>query len=256
VLFSGLSALALIALPAIVSAAADISGVDLDQDASTGLSDFGLTKQFRVLESYFIKGPNRIEVALYTGADVGISSNVNLRLEGSTRIDEVAKVGSPWTVAASPATTENPKIQNRAIVGGSDGPMNSPLVIMSDQFFTMRYRPKTGIGNILATGDQSAVPWSDWTRPALVEGWIKRVLAAINPFNQRITDFLNNSVNTDVSLLTQVGTRWFRLSFPITGKRRRVGTCGPWAASATGVGAKTRALHTCFRFIMKGRMKA
>jgi hypothetical protein len=193
---------------AIVSAAAAISGVDLDQDASTGLSDFGLTKQFRVQESYFIAGPNRIEVALYTGADVGISSNVNLRLEGSTRIDEVAKTGSPWTVAASPATLESPKIQNRAIVGGSDGPMNSPLVIMSDQFFTMRYRPKTGIGNILATGDQSAVPWSDWTRPALVEGWIKRVLAAINPFNQRMTDLYNNAVNTDVSLLTQAGTKW------------------------------------------------
>jgi hypothetical protein len=168
---------------AIVSAAAAISGVDLDQDASTGLSDFGLTKQFRVQESYFIAGPNRIEVALYTGADVGSSSNVNLRLEGSTRIDEVAKTGSPWTVAASPATTENPKIQNRAIVGGSDGPMNSPLVIMSDQFFTMRYRPLKTSGNVL-TADiptQDAVPWSDWTRPALVEGWIKRVLAAINP---------------------------------------------------------------------------
>ena len=46
------------------------------------------------------------------------------------------------------------------------------------------------------------------TQPVLVEGWIKRVLAAINPFNQRMTDLYNNAVNTDVSLITQAGTRW------------------------------------------------
>jgi hypothetical protein len=39
--------------------------------------------------------------------------------------------------------------------------------------------------------------WSDWTAPQLAEGWIKRVLAGINPFNQRITDLFNNAVNTD-----------------------------------------------------------
>ena len=34
------------------------------------------------------------------------------------------------------------------------------------------------------------------------------MLAGINPFNQRVTDLYNNSVNTDVSLLTQAGKRW------------------------------------------------
>jgi hypothetical protein len=42
----------------------------------------------------------------------------------------------------------------------------------------------------------------------LVEGWIKRVLAGINPFNQRSTDLFNNAINTDASLLTQAGPRW------------------------------------------------
>jgi hypothetical protein len=73
----------------------------------------------------------------------------------------------------------------------------------------MRYRPKINKGNILAPGsDQSAVGWSRWMPPKLVEGWIKRVLAGINPFNQRIGDLYNNAVNTDVSLLTQAGQRW------------------------------------------------
>jgi hypothetical protein len=39
----------------------------------------------------------------------------------------------------------------------------------------------------------------------LAEGWIKRVLKGINPFNQRVTDLFNNRVNTDVSILTQAG---------------------------------------------------
>jgi hypothetical protein len=42
----------------------------------------------------------------------------------------------------------------------------------------------------------------------LAEGWIKRVLKGINPFNQRITDLFNNSVNTDVSIVAQAGQRW------------------------------------------------
>ena len=80
---------------------------------------------------------------------------------------------------------------------------------MQDNSFTVRYRPKIGIGNVLAPGnDQDAVPWSDWMEGQSVPGWIKRVLAAINPFNQRMTDLFNNAVNTDVSVLTQAGTRW------------------------------------------------
>ena len=50
--------------------------------------------------------------------------------------------------------------------------------------------------------------YSRWMPPQFVEGWIKRVLAAINPFEQRVKDLYNNSVNTDVSVLTQAGTRW------------------------------------------------
>jgi hypothetical protein len=82
------------------------------------------------------------------------------------------------------------------LVGGSPtATISNPAVLMGDTYFTMNYRKIGGT-------------WSGWTPPVLVEGWIKRVLAKINPFNQRMSDLSSNAVNTDVSLLTQAGKRW------------------------------------------------
>lgn len=72
---------------------------------------------------------------------------------------------------------------------------------LGDNYVVMRYRPTE-------TNHPLYNVWSRWTVPTLAEGWIKRVLAGINPFNQRITDLFNNRVNTDVSILTQAGQRW------------------------------------------------
>ena len=79
--------------------------------------------------------------------------------------------------------------------------LSNPAVLMGDVSFTMSYR-------LRGQGTTPAGEWSDWTDAMLVEGWIKRVLAKITPFNQRMTDLYSNSINTDVSLLTQAGTRW------------------------------------------------
>ena len=81
-------------------------------------------------------------------------------------------------------------------------PFGGPQFVLNDRWFTMRYKPKASANNVLGT------PYSRWMPPQSVEGWIKRVLAAINPFEQRIKDFYNNAVNTDVSVITQAGTRW------------------------------------------------
>lgn len=78
---------------------------------------------------------------------------------------------------------------------------------LGDNYLVMRYRP-ISTNHPLYTATPTDADWSEWTRPALAEGWIKRVLAGINPFNQRITDLFNNRVNTDVSILTQAGRRW------------------------------------------------
>jgi len=78
---------------------------------------------------------------------------------------------------------------------------------LSDNYVVMRYRPMNP-SHPLYQANPTTNDWSSWTKPALAEGWIKRVLAGINPFNQRVSDLFNNRVNTDVSLLTQAGARW------------------------------------------------
>lgn len=91
------------------------------------------------------------------------------------------------------------------LVTGTDRPRHtlggSGIQALVDNWVIVRYRPVNPNHPLY---DQ----WSAWTRPALAEGWIKRVLAGLNPFNQRTGDLFNNAVNTDVSLLTQAGRRW------------------------------------------------
>ncbi len=168
--------------------------------SSTGLvpGGAGLSRQFDVNGNFFQKAVNTIEVALYATSDIGASSNINFLLHASAEADLVAG-GTAWQ-------TPNGTYLNQIVVGGSpSAPLGSPLLVLSDNYFTMRYRPKT-VGGV--TSNVAGVAWSRWMPAKLVEGWIKRVLAGINPFNQRISDLYNNAVNTDVSILTQAGSRW------------------------------------------------
>jgi len=105
-------------------------------------------------------------------------SNINTASGTSTWLKPDGSLGSSILVGGSPTAT-----------------ISNPAVLMGDTYFTMNYRKVGGT-------------WSGWTSPVLVEGWIKRVLAKINPFNQRMSDLASNAVNTDVSLLTQAGKRW------------------------------------------------
>jgi len=105
-------------------------------------------------------------------------SNINTASSTSTWLKPDGSLGSSILVGGSPTAT-----------------ISTPAVLMGDTYFTMNYRKIGGT-------------WSGWTPPVLVEGWIKRVLAKINPFNQRMSDLASNAVNTDVSLLTQAGKRW------------------------------------------------
>ena len=92
-----------------------------------------------------------------------------------------------------------------SLASGADMPRRTlggaGIQALADNYVVMRYRatdPTHPLYN----------QWSAWTAPKLAEGWIKRVLAGINPFNQRVGDLFNNRVNTDVSILTQAGKRW------------------------------------------------
>ena len=71
----------------------------------------------------------------------------------------------------------------------------------------MRYRARNSESAAFEALDAGG-GWSKWVQPQLAEGWIKRALAGINPFQQRVTDLFNNPVDTDVSLVMQAGPRW------------------------------------------------
>jgi hypothetical protein len=75
------------------------------------------------------------------------------------------------------------------------------LQTLIDQYFTCRYQP-------IEAGFVCGTNFSEWTDAKLAEGWIKRVLRAIDPFEQRIKQYRNNPVNTLVSMIGQAGPPW------------------------------------------------
>ncbi|MBI5801000.1 MAG: hypothetical protein HZA92_09800 [Verrucomicrobia bacterium] len=136
---------------------------------------------------------HRIAVELFSSAQPGAVLDYNLRLEAYESVDQTAQPGTQWL--ALDASKFRDKV--RAILGtGAD------VRALSDNYLIARYRATNVNHASFAKG------FSRWTTPQLAEGWIKRVLAGINPFNQRVTDLFNNSVNTDASILTQAGKRW------------------------------------------------
>ena len=77
----------------------------------------------------------------------------------------------------------------------------SGVLILSDNWLVMRYRPRNPSHPLYNV-------WSDWTAPQFAEGYVKRVLDGINPFNQRTSDLNSSAVNTGASILTQAGKRY------------------------------------------------
>ncbi|NBW46502.1 MAG: hypothetical protein EBR45_13260, partial [Betaproteobacteria bacterium] len=127
-------------------------------------------------------------------------SSVQFWIEAATETDMVTSSGSVWQSPSDPSGL----LSNTAIVGGEiTNPFGGPQFVLNDRWFTVRYRPKASAGNVLGSTN-----WSRWMPAQFNEGWIKRVLAGINPFSQRVTDLYNNAVNSDVSVITQAGKRW------------------------------------------------
>ncbi len=74
------------------------------------------------------------------------------------------------------------------------------LYTLSDNFFIARYRRVAG-------PSPCGTAFSEWTSPMLAEGWIKRVLAGVGPFEQRVQDYQDTQVNTIISMIAQAGAR-------------------------------------------------
>jgi hypothetical protein len=121
------------------------------------------------------------------------------------------KIGPP--VDGFPPVSDATMSRYQDLVSGRDRTRytlgGSGIQTLVDNYVVLRYRPMNPSHPFYSPAPAAtATNWSDWTAPALAEGWIKRVLAGINPFGQRVTDLFNNTVNTDVSLLTQAGRRY------------------------------------------------
>ncbi len=71
---------------------------------------------------------------------------------------------------------------------------------LSDHYLRCRYRAlDPDVQAVVGTN------WTVWTPPQLVEGWIKRALKEINPFEQRIRDYMNYALDTSLSMVQQAG---------------------------------------------------
>jgi hypothetical protein len=91
------------------------------------------------------------------------------------------------------------------------------LLTLSDNWFITRYTNLGGAeyGNDVTpspwAGDPSYDPAAPSSDPAvlakgmLATGWIKRVIAGLNPFDQRVSDFREAEVNTLTSMIAQAG---------------------------------------------------
>ena len=104
-----------------------------------------------------------------------------------------------------PPVTDATMSRYQPLTSGLDVPRYtlgaSGILVLSDNWLVMRYRPKNPSHPFYNT-------WSAWTPPQFAEGYVKRVLDGINPFNQRTSDLNNNAVNTGASILTQAGKRY------------------------------------------------
>lgn len=78
------------------------------------------------------------------------------------------------------------------------------LLALADHWFICRYR------GYAINGETN---WTGWIgdsdgAPKFAEGWVKRVLGGLNPFEARTTNFHENATVTFASMLQQAGTRY------------------------------------------------
>ncbi len=175
---------------------------DADSAVSTAPNTFNPLPIVFAVDSGLLNSAtsNTINVELWSDAITGAALAFNLKIEANELVDRVTAPGSKWLAR------ENGEDLRSIIIGES-----ADVLALSDNYIVMRYRARYPNHVTWQDTDQDTSTnegWSRWTEPQLAEGWIKRVLAGINPFNQRTGDMFSNSVDTTGSILTQAGKRW------------------------------------------------
>jgi len=134
---------------------------------------------------------------------------------------------NPWKLFPDP-TGQAGKSRYQITLKGNP---NAPEALLADTFWFARYRHKNdnvsgtnwkltqpngrqgvnfmwaGAGNSQPFVDADLDGFPDY-RAQLAQGWIKRVLDAVNPYEARIRDFEGDAPSTLVSMLAQFGARY------------------------------------------------
>lgn len=108
---------------------------------------------------------------------------------------------TPWKVwpGGSPFSTTASNTLDGAVEVIVEGSGDKTL---SDKWFIAQYEHSDvcGIPGQVDEGD-----WSAWTPPQLYQGWIKRVLAAINLYDQKFKEFHLSEVDTVADMIIETG---------------------------------------------------
>ena len=171
------------------------------------------------LDVFRVEGPYRGEVATILPNDVfdeRITFKHKADFAGDAdqwffqwRLQPVGEGDQPAPVAPGDATTGWNLVDSGIghvtfTIGGA-----SPFTL-GDNRVIVRFRPENPATRALLATANNPEGWSDWTAPKLGEGWVKRVLDGINPYEQRFRDLADPSrrINTTINMLSQAGRRW------------------------------------------------
>ncbi|MCA9428334.1 MAG: hypothetical protein KC994_24865, partial [Candidatus Omnitrophica bacterium] len=185
-----------------VSAGGSLVGPNEEKWASIAFTDSHMVEIFKVLCS---PGPGEIEVL---EPDCFFDDKVTLHWDGDGggRLDEIYY---HWQVSEAsgsrPAGDSNEAFwidvtDPNGQQGLNDLTVGGPgLQTVSDFWYRIRWRHPDICGGA----------WSDFTEPALKEGWIKRVLAGLNLFDQRIdVNDPTAPVSTFADIIGELGPRF------------------------------------------------
>lgn len=134
---------------------------------------------------------------------------------------------NPWKLFPDPSGQAG-KARYQITLKGNP---NAPEALLADTFWFARYRHKNDVAsgtnwkltqpdgrqgvNFTWAGAGNSQPFVDADldgipdfRAQLAQGWIKRVLDAVNPYEARIRDFEGDSPSTLVSMVSQFGARY------------------------------------------------
>ncbi len=99
---------------------------------------------------------------------------------------------------------DDPFGANEITIGGPN------ILALSDNWFVVRYRGLDGCNNMSEWSVWAGQPGSTPLEPRaqLAEGWVKRVVRGLNPFETRVKEFHKSPTNTYASMLMQLGPRY------------------------------------------------